>query len=572
MNQLSLRKLSIIIFLLLLSIATGFGYSTAHITGQVQEIQDSWTSFKSQNNEKARLINSLYEALGYGGMIHDFKNYILRKDFDHFVKIERSMGAAQSVVKQYFALSSSPAEKLVLNDIQSMLDNYQASIELIREKSSKGSSSSEIDDLVKINDRLALRGLSVLHGEITAEHNYFKNKKNKPVLAAALRVELGYGGMIHSFKNYILRNSSDDKNKALNSIENVRRIIHDYHQLNASTGERTALEDILDVSNKYKRNIDLIDQGIKDKLSPEQIDALVKITDLHALRGLRTLDQDIIKQIENKSEQLSLMIEDISEKERTNGLAVIFSTIFIAAFIYWVFSQKIIHPVQRMSKIMFEMSRGNLDVDLDEDKNGVNNDRTELGVMDQSLHVFRENDLKRREAEKEIRRLALTDPLTGLANRNQFEKKYCEMIALSKREEKHIALLALDLDKFKPINDEHGHAAGDLILKEVAKKLTNIFRETDLVARLGGDEFSVILYGVENIDGVEKTVKRLMALIPTPVLFGKDMLSVDISVGIVMHEHGDEDNLSLLMKNADAALYEAKDAGRNRCKVFQRPA
>ncbi|MBT3203493.1 MAG: diguanylate cyclase [Gammaproteobacteria bacterium] len=568
MSPLSLHKLSIIIFFLLLLMAALFGFSTVHLTSQVDEIQKSWSSFKSQNNEKARLINSFYEALGYGGMIHNFKNYILRKDYDEFIKVERSMGAAQGVLNQYLALSSSPAEKLVLSDIDSMLKSYHSNLELIREKVASGSSSTEIDKLVKIDDQLALRGLGVLHSQITSKHEFFKNKENKPVLTASLRVEMGYGGMIHSFKNYLLRKDKKYKEQTLISIANIESIIQGYFQLGISLGEKTALEDILSILSKYKSNLEVIDKGIKDDLSPERIDALVKINDTYALRGLRTLDQDIIYEIEIKSELLTLMLEDVNKNERWNGIIVIVSTVLIAVFIIWVFSTKIIQPVTRMSNIMMQISQGNLDVDID--VYGLTNkvDNTELGLMDQSLIVFRENALKRKLAEEELLQLALTDPLTGLANRNQFEKKYYEMIALSAREEKHIALLAIDLDNFKPVNDEFGHSAGDLVLTSVAKNLSVIFRETDLIARIGGDEFAIILYGVENMEGVIKTVKRLIALIPTPVPFGKDMLSVGVSVGIALQKYGDESNLNLLMKNADKALYEAKAAGRNTYRVY----
>jgi len=563
LNHISLQKISIIIFLGLLMVASVFTYGTIHLTGQVNEINRSWVDFKSQHAEKARLINSLNEKLGYGGMIHNFKNYILRKDFDHFLKLQQSMSAARVIVKQYFSLSSTPAEKLVLSDIQTMLDNYEKAIYLIREKTSQNATSREIDQLVKVDDSLALRGLDVLHGEIIAEYEYYSDKQQKPVLAADLRVELGYGGMIHSFKNYILRKEKKYRDKALASIVKIEEIIKSYYKLTPSTGEKTALQDISVVLTKYKNNIKLIDEGVKNDLLPELIDKQVKINDEYALRGLLTLDQDIIKQIEQKSEELSHMITSVIRVERINSIFIITFIGSIAFFIFWVFSKKIIYPVKRMSVIMSEMAEGNLDIDLNVYNTKNNDIQTELGKMDQSLRVFRENEKRRREAEDEIRRLALTDPLTGLANRNQFEKRYYEMISLAKREEKLLAFLSLDLDKFKPVNDEYGHLAGDEILKSVAKNLILAFRETDLIARLGGDEFAVILYDPESVKSVEKAAQRVISLIPTPIPFGKDLLSVGVSIGIAMQRPEDEDNLELLIRNADKSLYQAKEAGRN---------
>jgi diguanylate cyclase (GGDEF)-like protein len=143
------------------------------------------------------------------------------------------------------------------------------------------------------------------------------------------------------------------------------------------------------------------------------------------------------------------------------------------------------------------------------------------------------------------------------------------MVVLAKREEKLIALLALDLDHFKPINDEFGHAAGDLVLKSVANNLLLIFRETDLVARLGGDEFSVVLYGPDNINSIKKTLNRVLALIPTSVPYGKDQLSVDISIGVALHQHDSSFDLEILMKNADTALYQAKESSRGSYRIFE---
>jgi diguanylate cyclase (GGDEF)-like protein len=251
-----------------------------------------------------------------------------------------------------------------------------------------------------------------------------------------------------------------------------------------------------------------------------------------------------------------------------NGYIVICSTISIAVFLFYIFSVKIINPVKKISETMLEIASGNLEINLEDHSYNENDKNTELGKMEASLRIFMKNEIKRREAEEEIRKLALTDPLTGLANRNQFEIKYLEMAALAKREEKSLYLLAIDLDDFKPVNDEYGHAAGDMILQSVAQKLLLTFRETDLIARLGGDEFSVVLYGAEEISGVVKAAERLLTLIPSPVPFGKDMLSVGVSIGIAQHGYEEGDDLNMLMQNADKALYEAKNSGKNTYSIY----
>ena len=390
MDHLSLRKLSIIIIIALCAISIIHGYSSIRVTEQVDEIQQSWSEFRSQNNEKARLVNSLYQVLGYGGMIHDFKNYILRKDISDFIKVERSMGAAQSVVKQYIALGNSPTETLIFSDIQATLDNYQHAIILVKDSIDEKKTSIEIDNLVKVDDELALRGLKLLQAEIVNLHPYFGDKTNKPVLASALYAEFGYGGMIHSFKNYILRHDLKYKENTISSISHIEDIVALYEELSPTISEQTALKDIMFFLNIYKNNIKLIDQGIEQNLSPEQIDIQVKVTDIYALRGLKTIEHDIIYQIEKKSDLLSLLIQDVYNKEQQNALTVIIATIFIGFFIYWVFTTKVINPVKNISRVMLKMSQGDINVTVYPEKLSYDNDQTELGRMHRSLQIFKE--------------------------------------------------------------------------------------------------------------------------------------------------------------------------------------
>ena len=569
MGNISIRKLSIILFGLLLLIASISAFFTTYISVEFSRIQTAWASYKAQNNEKARLNSSLYAVLGYGGMIHNFKNYILRKDSDYYANFEQSMGAVQGVVDQYYALSSTTTERVALNDIQAMLNYYKENVIHIRNEIEEGTLSAHIGDLAEISDSLALRGLKILSDEISNEDYFFKDKNNKPVIVKNIRAEMGYGRMIHSFKNYVIRKDKKYRERALSSIANIDENIKRYLKLDCSAGEKTALEDIENVIHKYESNIQLVDKGIQENLTPEEIDAQVRVDDSNALRGLKMLDQDTINQINEKSAQLSLMLGEISWRERVNSVIVIISNVSIAILIFVVFSKKIIRPIKKISETMIEMAKGNLGIDTENCPYDKNYGYTELGNMEASLRIFRDNEQKRRDAEEGIRKLALTDPLTGLANRNQFEKKYHEMMAFARRDKKSIALMAIDLDDFKIINDEYGHAAGDVMLQAVAKNLLLTFRETDLVARLGGDEFSIILYGAENIAEVIKAAKRLLTLIPSPVPFGKDMLSVGVSIGIAQQNYEDVENLDLLKHNADKALYKAKQSGKNTYSLYE---
>ncbi len=164
--------------------------------------------------------------------------------------------------------------------------------------------------------------------------------------------------------------------------------------------------------------------------------------------------------------------------------------------------------------------------------------------------------------------LAQQDPLTGLANRRLLTKRISAAIANARRNESAMAVVYLDLDGFKQINDNLGHDTGDAVLKIVARRLESIVREEDTVARVGGDEFMIALWHVANAIDVMTVTAKLVELISQPYGIGDQTFNVTTSAGIGIYPVHGEDAESL-MKNADAALYEAKRAGKNMFRISQ---
>jgi len=562
-KYLTLRKISFLFFTILFCLSLLLIFNMQHLTTNVSEINNAWLSYKSQHAEKARLEISLRAKFGYGGMIHDFKNYILRKDFKTFVRLQKSMGATQSIVNQYVALSSTQAEKMALEDIKQTLDKYQTAINLVKKLVSTDKPSIEIDKLVKINDQFALRGLKVLRQEIISEYDFYNQLQHKPVIAAAIRSELGYGGMIHAFKNYLLRQDKKYLEKTTQSIDKLMKLIASYQQQEPTLGEQTSLDDISKTLSLYRSNLSIITNKIKQGLDAEKIDRLVRVSDSLALRGLNTLDQDNIIQIENKSAHLSNKIIYIMKTQQIQTYIAVSIIVMLAGLLFWIFNNKIILPVKKISQVMTELAHGNIDLDIPEF-----NTHTELGKMTEALYIFQKNQLSKRVTDEKLKLMALNDALTGLANRNQFEKRYHEMFNLAKREKNILALLAIDLDKFKPINDEYGHAAGDAVLKNTAENLNLAVRETDLVARLGGDEFAIILYAPESIETIELIAQRIIKLVSNQTRFNDEILTVGTSIGISIQETSGENQLDEVMHQADMALYQAKEAGRNTYRIY----
>ena len=172
-----------------------------------------------------------------------------------------------------------------------------------------------------------------------------------------------------------------------------------------------------------------------------------------------------------------------------------------------------------------------------------------------------------RATEAKIHYMAHHDMLTGLNNRFSLKDRLEHALAVARRESARVALLFIDLDRFKVINDTLGHHVGDELLIHVSRRLRQCVRESDLVARLGGDEFVVMLSGIEHSSSVAMVAEKLVMRVGEPYPVGAHTLYTTPSIGIAIYPMDGEDG-ETLMRNADAAMYHAKSAGRNNFQFF----
>ncbi len=172
------------------------------------------------------------------------------------------------------------------------------------------------------------------------------------------------------------------------------------------------------------------------------------------------------------------------------------------------------------------------------------------------------------EAQARAHHLALHDSLTELPNRVLFRERLDQALVREAQDNSRVAVLCLDLDHFKEVNDTLGHGAGDLLLKELAERLKACIRPTDTVARLGGDEFAVIQVGVNQPLEVGALSRKIMDVVRVPFEIDDKELYVGVSIGVALPE-GVDDDPERLLKNADIALYRAKQAGRGTTRFFE---
>jgi diguanylate cyclase (GGDEF)-like protein len=175
---------------------------------------------------------------------------------------------------------------------------------------------------------------------------------------------------------------------------------------------------------------------------------------------------------------------------------------------------------------------------------------------------------------RQLEEFAYVDPLTGLTNRRWFQEQADNALERCQRHNSYLALLLIDLDNFKKINDELGHTAGDEVLMTVAKRLKGTFRQTDSIAhaqldaaRFGGDEFIILLEDIRSSDDVKKAAQRVLDEVNEPIKIGDHPIKPSCSLGIALYPP-DGNTVATLIRRADVALYRAKDSGRNNYQFY----
>jgi len=189
------------------------------------------------------------------------------------------------------------------------------------------------------------------------------------------------------------------------------------------------------------------------------------------------------------------------------------------------------------------------------------------GTGDDFIEGVLEDITERKNTEFELKRLATLDSLTGIPNRHRFFDRLEHALAVAKRYGSHVAVLFLDLNNFKRVNDTHGHQTGDELLRQVAERLQKRTRESDTLARLGGDEFGILLPDVTDHEGTLRFTRNLLEVVRRPYMVGDLELTVGATVGISFYPEDGKDTVTLISR-ADAAMYGAKKEGRTDFGTF----
>jgi diguanylate cyclase (GGDEF)-like protein len=322
-------------------------------------------------------------------------------------------------------------------------------------------------------------------------------------------------------------------NKAISSIKIVdenNHIIYTSQQLEKSLAKDDKCQPITNIMKSNLSKVSCYDFSIKHYQGLQA----------HFYRVIIGLNKEYIAQLQTQ------------EAKRMLGISLLF-TLFFFILIYFLLERFMIKPLEGLRTYAYYSEYS---------------PQKFLIKEFESIRYSLEMTFKRLRTEQEnLYNLSTKDPLTGLYNRNDLKSQVQRIIASAKRNNNHFAIIFLDLDNFKNINDSVGHHFGDIILTKVATVLRTAIRENDVPARIGGDEFLIVLPEIENERSVIEVVQRIKEQLSKPIIMENERYNVTVSMGVALYPKDGED-FNTLLKNADIAMYEAKELGKNNYQFF----
>ena len=357
--------------------------------------QEAWRSYQHASATRARAVNSVVSALGYGGMIHQFKNYVLRQDAARVRKVESAAGGVLGALDNLEAMGGTAEEIAAVAEIRDVVTNYLSALESAEGLVALGVTAKELDGQVKIDDGPALVALNLMFERVQADD--LGGAATKSVHLVELRRALGYGGMIHQFKNYVLRQDEARVAKVQADMAAARDALAAYETFPLDTRERTALADIAGVIDAYDAGLGKVQGLARNGASPEEIDSVVKVSDGPALDGMRMLERVVSEETAQARGQLEDKLSMTRLLTLLAAIWVIVSSIIASVICARVVLFMIAKPAQRIAHEINKLAEGDTEIDVERMVQD-----TEIGAIAKSALAFRQNilDTRRMEAEK----------------------------------------------------------------------------------------------------------------------------------------------------------------------------
>jgi signal transduction histidine kinase len=375
-------------------LATAIGaYS---VSKNIHSVSTSWEIYQAQKSPKQLLLAELNEAIGYGGLIHHFKDMVLRQNKSLYKEIHSNYGQAKSVINRYRLTSINTQESIALDEIEEVLEKYLIMTERVVILSSKGKTAKEIDALVKIDDTKAEEGLEFLDHSAIPNHEQFNTR---PEFLLEIKEKMGYGGVIHNFKNYILRNEHEYFQKALHSLAEVTKLLEKYRSKWLQPSEQQSIYTIIGIIRNYRRALIQTVKLAKKGNTPEEIDKAIRIDDQPALSAFIAMEKATKVQTTLNEEAIERNLNEADILVKVIPSTIIVITIILLLVLSWLLRTQVIRPISQVTRTMNRLLGGNLSLDKNDEL--LNRGENEIGQMNQAIDVFRDNAINLSKA-KEI--------------------------------------------------------------------------------------------------------------------------------------------------------------------------
>jgi diguanylate cyclase (GGDEF)-like protein/PAS domain S-box-containing protein len=527
---------------------------------------------------RAEQLAKLAQEIGFGGLIHDFKNYILRGEVHYLDSFLNRLSNSQNIINVFQNLNHiSAKEKEAIKKVNLTINRYHQHILLAQVLRSKGKNIEEIDLRVRIDDSSAVEAITMLqHYELGIDAEYWWQLSSHRI------------DQLREISDHILTDIQDlaiqEENKA---IEKLVLYLFTFTLVFITTlyfsflVVRRIIEKIIYIKSAMAKM--QLDHNFNQPLLVKGHD---EITDM-----VRAFNQMLVARNKSENELIvsAAVFKYASEAIMiTNGNNIIETVNPAFCHISGYSMEEVLgktpnilnsgkHERSFYQKMWLALEHDNCwqGEIWNQRKNGeiypeflaisVVRDKAKKPI--QYISLF--SDItKHKKFEEDIWLQANYDSLTGLPNRDLCIDRLQHELNVLKNSENEVALLFIDLDRFKYVNDTWGHNSGDQLLKLAAIRIKNSIRENDTVARFGGDEFVVLLVGLNNRLAVERVVKNILASLSVPFLLkDNNEAVVSASIGITVAPI-DGGSVEILLKNADTAMYQAKSDGRNTFQFF----
>lgn len=557
-----------------------------------------------------QLLSEFEAAIGLDGIVHHAKAFLLTRDDSHAEKANEAVQRAESLLSQLRDRAVSNAEREAVRVIGQTVSDYAAGIAMAIEMSADGKTPKEIDAAIRVDDMPAISAYATLMSFEMARLERGTEAVGRGLFSAQLAAILLIVLFLIPFIILFVRISlglikvAPQWGRTLSVIADglAKEEFEKNQDFSGLPAELAALEEPFAAIRRtlwFRKEQALEGEVQVDTMAAETEQLTSKIAGVRDdLRTATKRADEAEKEAAKASKDVDMMggvIEAMSHGVlATRGFdGILFWNLRLSELLGipadWFSRDRSLHElllylatrgdfgtgdpmetVQKVISLMGEkLTEGVMRHDLSLKGNAERVLAMEIVRRGDGTIVFSATDItERHELAVAMEQQAISDPLTGLANRNALNDFTASMLKHAKRSGEKAAILALDLDGFKPVNDHYGHGAGDEVLVELSNRLREEVRETDFVARTGGDEFILVLLHLDDGLGAARFATRLLRAIEVPVrLSSGEDVSVSGSIGISVFPDNAED-LEILYRNADEALYAAKGAGRNCVKTY----